>query len=108
MMADYGVYDAPASAGDVAGSQATLNAAAVAVEMRDITAFLGTLSDDCLRDFGSADFSGADTAGFARALRDAKLSRSGQHSIVYETIVDGVTYQIFLVPEDGVWKIDAM
>jgi hypothetical protein len=108
MMADYGVYDVPASAGDIAGSRATLDAAAVAVEARDLTAFLGTLSYDYQLELTAADLSGADTSGFAAVLRNAKLSKSGQNAIVYETNVNGLAYQIFLVPEDGVWKIDAM
>jgi hypothetical protein len=108
MMADFGVYDVTATPGDIASSQATLNAAAVAVEMRDITDFVSLLSEDYKRDFASADFSGVDTAGFASALRNARLSKSNQYSIIYDTTAGGLTFQITMIKEDGVWKIEAM
>jgi len=108
-MADFEVFDVPAAGGDISASRAALDFAADALEMGDKGLFLDTLTRDLRPDFASADFSTADTAGLAEALRSATLAQSsGQYSIIYETIIDGTTCQIMLVKEDGVWKIDVL
>jgi hypothetical protein len=109
VMADFGVYDEPATAGDIAASRATLDFAADALELGDKDLFLGMLTRDLQRDFASADFTSADTAGLAGALRRATLAQSsGQYSIIYDTIADGLTFPIMLIKEDGTWKIDTL
>jgi hypothetical protein len=108
-LADYGVYDEPASAGDIAASRAALDFAADALEMGDKDLFLDTLTGDLRQDFASADFSTANTAGMAMALRRATLAQSiRDYSIIYDTTSNGMSFQIFLLKEGGVWKIDTM
>lgn len=108
VMADFGVYDNPASPGDIAVSRATLDFAADALEIRDMDLFRDTLSLDYKRDFASAGFASSGTAVLAGALRDARLAKADENAIVYRTTVDGLTFEIILIPEDGVWKIDAL
>jgi hypothetical protein len=108
MMADYGIYDIPATPGAIADSRNTMLAAADALGRGDKIAFLGTLSVDLMPAFESADFSQADPARLGAALSRATVSLARQDLILYDTVVDGISFQIRLVPEDGTWKIDAL
>lgn len=107
-LADYGIYDVPATSGDITASRNTLNAAAYGLGSGDKIAFLGTLSVDLMPAFEDADFSQANPARLASALSRATLSLANQDIIIYETVVDGISFQIRLVPEDGTWKIDML
>jgi hypothetical protein len=45
----------------------------------------------------------------AAALRRATLAQSiRDYSIIYDTTDQGMNFQIFLVKEDGAWKINSM
>lgn len=107
-MADFGVYDVPATQADLTASRNTLNAAVNALEQDDKTAFLGTLSSDLMPAFDAADDSLANPAALADAIRRAVIAESYSTAIVYTTVVDGMTFEIKLVPEDGAWKIDEL
>jgi outer membrane murein-binding lipoprotein Lpp len=107
MMADFGIYDEPATTDDLASSRNTLNAAVDALERGDKTAFLGTLSSDLMPAF-EADDSLARPAALADAIRRAVVAESYRTAIVYTTVVNGKTFEIILVPEDRTWKIDEL
>jgi outer membrane murein-binding lipoprotein Lpp len=107
MMADFGIYDEPATTDDLASSRNTLNAAVDALERGDKTAFLGTLSSDLMPAFEAED-SLARPAALADAIRRAVVAESYRTAVVYTTVVNGKTFEIILVPEDGTWKIDEL
>jgi hypothetical protein len=107
MMADCGIYDVPATPDDITASRNTLNAAVDALERDDKTAFLGTLSSDLMPAFG-ADDTLANPAALADAISRAKIAESYATAIVYTTVVDGKTFEIIMIPEDGAWKIDEL
>lgn len=106
-MADFGVYDTPATQADLTASRNTMNAAADALGRGDKTAFLGTLSSNLMPAFEAGDTLSNPTA-LADAISRAKMSESYATAIVYTTVVDGKTFEIILVPEDGAWKIDEL
>jgi hypothetical protein len=104
-LADFGVYDVPATSNDVAASRATLDFAADALQVGEKTMLLDTLSANCRQRFQSVDLAGIDAAGLSAALRSASLSYSRSNAIVYVTTVRGQTYEVPLVKEEGSWKI---
>jgi hypothetical protein len=108
MMADFSIYDIPATSDDLTSSRNTLNAAADALDRGDKTAFLGTLSSALMPAFEAADGSLAKPAALADAIRRAVIAESYSTAIVYTTVVNGKTFEIILVPEDGAWKIDEL
>jgi hypothetical protein len=108
MMADFGIYDVPATQADLTASRNTLNAAANALDQDDKIAFMGTLSSDLMPAFDAADDSLANPAALADAIRRAVIAESYSTAIVYTTVIDGMTFEIKLVPEDGAWKIDEL
>lgn len=107
MMADFSIYDVPATPADLTASRNTLNAATDALERGDKTAFLGTLSSDLMPAF-EADDTLANPAALADAISRAKIAESCATAIVYTTVVNGKTFEIILIPEDGAWKIDEL
>lgn len=108
MMADFSIHDIPATSDDLKSSRNTLNAAADALGRGDKTAFLGTLSSNLMPAFEAADGSLARPAALADAIRRAAVAESYATAIVYTTVVNGKTFEIILVPEDGAWKIDEL
>jgi hypothetical protein len=46
-----------------------------------------------------------DRAGLADALIKAKLMSSREGVIIYSMTLDGMTYQVPMIQEDGTWKI---
>jgi hypothetical protein len=104
-LADYGVYDVPAAPGDLTASKAVLTTAAAALDMGDTDGFLALLVSDLREDFTPDVLERMDRAGLADALSKAKLVSSREGAIIYSMTLDGKTYQVPMIPEDGTWKI---
>jgi hypothetical protein len=90
-------------------SRATLTAAASALDKRDATAFLQTLSTPLREGLGdSLDLSGAGSTKLAKVLRDAKIVAEYDQVRVYESKLDAETVTFFAVREGDKWLLTGL